>query len=182
MTCIAGWIDKNKDIYLGGDSAGSTDVALDVRKDAKVWKKGEMVFGFTSSFRMGQLLMFKLVIPEHSKKISDFEYMCTLFIDKVIRCLKNNGYAKVANNVEEGGEFLVGYRGKIYHIYSDFQVAMNSYNYDSCGSGRRYAMGSMATNNSKSPKSIIFKALEVAEKFSPAVRRPFKILKLKADK
>jgi len=181
MTCIVGFVDKNKDIYLGGDSAGTSGHNLDVRKDVKVWKKGEMVFGYTSSFRMGQLLRFKLDIPDQPKKMNDYEFMCTLFIDRVRRCLRNNGYAKINNNVEEIGEFLVGYKAKIYHIYSDCQVGINEYKYDSCGCGRNYAMGSLATNDSKSAKEIVLKALEIAEKFSTSVRRPFKIIKLKYE-
>jgi len=181
MTCIVGFVDKNKDIYFGGDSAGVAGNTLDVRKDVKVWKKGEMVFGFTTSFRMGQLLMFKLDIPDQPKKMNDYEFMCTLFIDRVRRCLKDNGYAKINNNVEEIGEFLVGYKAVIYHVYSDCQVGMNECKYDSCGCGHDYAMGSLATNDSKSAKEIVWKALEVAEKFSTSVRRPFKIIKLKYE-
>ena len=113
--------------------------------------------------------------------MNDYEFMCTLFIDRVRRCLRNNGYAKINNNVEEIGEFLVGYKAVIYHIYSDCQVGMNEYKYDSCGCGGKYAKGSLATNDSKSPKAIVSKALQVAEKFSGAVRRPFRIIKLKYE-
>jgi len=182
MTCIIGFVDKNKDIYLGGDSAGTNkNHDLDIRKDEKIFKKGEMVFGFTSSFRMGQLLRFRLDIPKHPNKMSSYEYICTLLMDRIRRCLKNGGFAKVSNDVEEIGEFIIGYRGKIYHVYSDLQVAMVKDNYDSCGCGKLMALGSLATNESKIPKIIVLKALEVAEKFSGAVRRPFKIIKLKYE-
>jgi len=58
MTCIVGLIDKeSKKIYMGGDSAGVANYSLSVRKDPKVFKRYGFIFGFTSSFRMGQLLM-----------------------------------------------------------------------------------------------------------------------------
>jgi len=183
MTCIVGWVDKSGDIYFGGDSAavGVGNLSLEIRKDVKVFKKKNMIFGFTTSFRMGQLLMFKLDIPYHPPKLSDYEYMCTDFIDGVRKCLKDNGYSEVDKNVEKVGEFLVGYRGRIYHIYNDLQVGMMDHNYDACGCGRGYAIGSLATNDENiCPKKVILKALEVAEKFSGGVRKPFRILKLKS--
>lgn len=55
MTCIVGLVENNK-VYIGGDSAGVAGLSLMKRADEKVFKKDEFIFGFTSSFRMGQLI------------------------------------------------------------------------------------------------------------------------------
>jgi len=178
MTCIVGFVDKNKNIYLGGDSAGVSGLDITIRKDPKVFKIGKMVMGYTSSFRMGQLLRFKLRIPKQPKRMDDYKYMCTLFIDSVRKCLKDNGYSKVSNNEETIGEFIVGYKGCLYDINEDLQVGASEESYNVCGCGSHYALGSLATFYSLNPKYRVLKALEVAEKFSGGVRRPFRIVTL----
>jgi len=115
MTCIVGWIENNK-VIIGGDSAGVTGYDITIRADEKVFIKQEMIFGFTTSFRMGQLIRYSLKIPEQSQRIRDYEYMCSIFIDALVKCLKDKGFAKIDDNVVIGGEFLVGYRGNLYHI------------------------------------------------------------------
>ena len=181
MTCIVGFVDKNKNIYLGGDSAGVGDLDITIRKDPKVFTVGKMVMGYTSSFRMGQLLRFKLKLSRPPKQMDDYEYMCTLFIDAVRKCLKDNGYAEIKNNEETIGTFIVGYRGALYKIENDLQVEMSQENYNDCGCGRSYALGSLATDKNSNPEQIVLKALEVAEKFSGGVRRPFRIVTLKGE-
>lgn len=58
MTCIIGYNDKeNEKIYMIGDSAGVSNLDVTVRSDKKVFFNGDFLFGFTTSFRMGQILM-----------------------------------------------------------------------------------------------------------------------------
>ena len=181
MTCIVGFVDAKKNIYLGGDSAGVSGFDVTIRKDLKVFKKDKMVIGYTSSFRMGQLLRFKLKIPKQLKHIKDYEYMCSSFIDAVRKCLKDNGYAEVKNNEERIGEFIVGYKGNLYKISGDLQVGISAENYTVCGWGSPYALGSLATNKDFNPIRKIYEALQVAEKFSGGVRHPFKIITLNKE-
>jgi len=179
MTCIVGFVDKQNNVYIGGDSAGvGGGYSIRDREDPKVFRNGNMIMGYTSSFRMGQLLRFKLKIPNQPKKMLDYEYMCTLFIDAVRKCLKDNGYSIIDKNNEKIGVFLVGYKGKLYDIEEDLQVGVNRDQYNACGCGETYALGSLATNKEIDPIKVITRALEIAEKFSAGVRRPFKIITL----
>ena len=59
MTCIVGLIDGRR-VWMGGDSAGVSGLDITVRADAKVFRNGDFLIGFTSSFRMGQLLAFHM--------------------------------------------------------------------------------------------------------------------------
>lgn len=184
MTCIVGYLSDNR-IYMGGDSAGVAGLNIRERSDEKVFIKGDMIFGFTSSFRMGQLIRYNFTIPKHRpEEKSDYEYMCTDFIDSIIHCFKNNGYASINSNEVQGGVFLVGYRNNLYKIESDFQVGKLSDPYDACGCGESYAMGAIKVyheykNQLKfSPETIIEETLKTVVKFSAGVRDPFTILSI----
>ena len=116
MTCIAG-VEHSGKVWIGGDSAGVAGYALTVRADEKVWVDNGFVFGFTSSFRMGQLLRYNLSLPlqryevPESNAEAEIKFMTTHFVDAVRKVLKDGGYAKNDNGQERGGTFLVGWRG-----------------------------------------------------------------------
>jgi len=179
MTCIVGLVDGGE-IYIGGDSAGISGFDLRLRKDSKVFVKDEMIFGFTSSFRMGQILRYNFSIPPHIPKKDDYTYLCTDFIDSLIACFKEKGYARVNNQEITGGTFLVGYKSNLYRIDNDFQVGMTRDRYDACGCGENYALGALRAMEGKikDPKDIIMNALSVAEYFSCGVCTPFTILNI----
>lgn len=178
MTAIVAYREKGK-VYIGGDSAGVSGTYLVIRKDEKVFKKGNFIIGFTSSYRMGQILKYKLNVPEQEKNMSDIEYMSTVFIDSVRECLKLGGYSNISNNVEEGGNFIVGYKGEIYEIESDYQVGVPEPNFAACGCGGNFAKACLYTlkdNKDLTPTNKIQRALECAEYFSTGVQRPFIII------
>ncbi len=174
MTCIIGVVEKNK-VYIGADSAGVAGLDIVTRKDSKVFLNGEFLIGYTTSFRMGQILRYSFNPPKPREGVSPYRYMCTEFIDTLISSLKEKGFAKVDNNEIRGGNFLVGYRGSLFEIASDFQVGEVLKNYVSVGCGCSYALGSMYSTekSSKDPKSRIVIALEAAQEFSAGVREPF---------
>jgi ATP-dependent protease HslVU (ClpYQ) peptidase subunit len=183
MTCIVGLLDDG-DIYIGGDSAGVGGYALHVRADQKVFRNGPFLMGFTTSFRMGQLLRYKLTPPEHpyiagtGKRMDTYKYMVTHFVDAVRQCLKDGGYASKDKEVEEGGTFLVGYDGRLFEIESDYQVAEQAVEFHAVGCGDQIALGSLYSSRGRPPKERVVMALEAAERFSPYVRGPFVIEKL----
>ncbi len=175
MTCIVGLTDKGR-VYMGGDSAGAAGYSLVVRADPKVFRNGPFRIGYTSSFRMGQLLRFKLdPPPHHPADMDDFRYMSTAFIDEVREVLKEGGYAKVDNNQEEGGAFLVAYRGQLYEIGGDFQVGQPLDPFAAVGCGFEIALGAMYATDGYGPEDRIRTALAAAQRFSAGVREPFLI-------
>ncbi len=181
MTCIVAWAEKGK-ICIGGDSAGVAGYNMQIRADEKVFKNGEMIFGFTSSFRMGQLLRFSLLLPLKKEKQDNYNYMCTDFINAVRKCLKDGGYASKKEEVESGGCFLVGFRNNIYSIESDFQVGKTTKPYHTVGCGESFALGTCWTlnkmNSKLSLKDKVRTALEVAYEFSAGVRPPYHFVEI----
>jgi ATP-dependent protease HslVU (ClpYQ) peptidase subunit len=173
MTCIVGIIEKNK-VYIGGDSAGVPGYDITVRKDTKVFKIDNFVFGCTSSFRMIQLIMFSFKPPKRLGDEDIFKYICTSFINELRLVLSKGGYTKINNNEETGGIFLVGYCGRLFKIEEDFQVSESVDYYNACGCGESYAKGALFMMDSKMKvKDKIIKALETATYFSVGVRPPF---------
>jgi len=180
MTCIIGLVSGNR-VYIGGDSVGASDYDYQLRADEKVFRNGNMVFGFTDSFRMGQLLRYSLEIPKQTGR-DDFTYLCTTFMDAVIDVLVSKYYATLKDNKVRGGNFLLGYRRKLYRVASDFQVEKVISNFNAIGCGSSYALGAMEVlHNQKqrmSPSKKIIKCLRVVEKYSAGVKSPFHVISL----
>lgn len=174
MTCIVGIVHEGR-VYLGGDSAGSdSHFNLVVRADKKVFRSGDFVMGFTSSFRMGQLLAFNFNPPKPRTGVDTMAYMVTDFIDAARARMKEGGYATVDRQVDKGGTFLCGYQGRLFKIEDDFQVGESVHGFDACGCGEQIAVGSLySTREWADPAKRLQAALEAAESFSAGVRGPF---------
>lgn len=182
MTCIVGLVEGDT-VWIGGDSAAVGGYDLTVRTDEKVFRNGPMLFGFTSSFRMGQLLRYALIIPERHPKVDLNKYMVTTFNDAVRECLKTNGFATKDKEREEGGTFLVGFAGKLYTIYGDYQVGIALDGYDAIGCGDQVARGALYAGpfTTLSGRARVELALQAAERFSAGVRGPFDIDSVTAE-
>jgi len=105
-------------------------------------------------------------------------YMVRRFIPAVRELMKNGGYQENRSGQEIGGTFLVGYRGNLYEVGDDYQVARVIQPYHACGCGRDFALGSLhATEQFELPaKERIIMALQAAEEFSAGVRGPYTVI------
>lgn len=174
MTCIAGIAD-GKRVVLGADSIGSNSHTKTARADRKVFRNGDFVMGFTSSYRMGQLLRYKFAPPRRHADTDVFAYMVVDFVEAVRTCLKQGGYARSDNGEDSGGTFLVGYQGRLFKIENDFQVGESVDGYDACGSGDEVALGALFATAGQGPHERVRKALEASAHFSRGVGPPFHI-------
>lgn len=172
MTCIVG-LESGGKVYMGGDSASASGWDISATRLKKVFKRNGFLIGYTTSFRMGQLLQHSLEVRLQKGDEDDLQYMVTVFIEAVRKCLKDGGFAKVENEREEGGLFLVGYRGTLYEVHSDFQV--NSYRdgFAAVGCGDNFAFGNLWATEGLEPEDRIMKALEAAGHFSGGVCPPY---------
>ena len=164
-------------VYIGGDSAGVAGLSVVVRADEKVFRNGDFLMGFTTSFRMGQLLRYKLYPPRRHPDDRVAKYMVVDFIDAVRECLKAGGYASKEKETEQGGTFLVGYSGHLFTVDSDYQVGIPEDGFAAVGSGQDIALGALfATQGQGTPRDRVLTALRSAERFNAGVRGPFHIL------
>lgn len=177
MTCIVALKDGAR-IVMGADSAGVGGYSRANRMDPKIYRVGTMLIGFTTSFRMGQLLGYSLKLPHHHTDVLVETYMATEFINAVRECLKTGGWAQKEKEVEQGGTFLIAYRGRIFGVQSDYQVAENAEAYNAVGCGEDLALGSLhasAQSDGLSAQQRVLMALEAAAAFSAGVHPPFRI-------
>jgi ATP-dependent protease HslVU (ClpYQ) peptidase subunit len=175
MTCIVGVVDKGK-VYIGGDSAGVAGSFLVVRSDAKVFESHGFLYGFTSSFRMGQLIRYRFRPPKRHSDDDMMKYMVTDFVDALRGTLKSGGFAETKDGAEFGGTFLVGHCGRLFVVDSDYQVAEWGCGYGACGSGMELAVGALHATKGQRPEGRIKAALEAAEAHCTGACGPFTIL------
>jgi hypothetical protein len=177
VTCIVGLVDKDENVWIGGDSAGAGGYALHIRKDPKVFKNGPFVIGGTSSWRMLQLLRYAFVPPEYyAERDKDLDRFMTVNVVNAFReCFKAGGFATSEKGQEEGGRFLVGFAGRLYFVDSDYQIGQTVCGYAAVGCGDDIAHGVLYATPDMAPRERIEMALKAAEQHSAGVRGPWTI-------
>jgi len=179
MTCIAAIVEKGK-VFMAADSAGTdSSWGQNIRADAKMFQLGDdMLVGFCGSFRVRDLLKYKLTgvrfDPKHTPDVAQF--MATDFIDSVRQVLKDGGVCNQCDGVETfPAELLVAYKGRLFSVESDFQVGEQSAPFHAIGSGSDIAQGSLhSTQGLKlTPKKRLDRAMTASERYNAGVRAPF---------
>lgn len=170
MTCIVGMEFGDK-VFIGGDIQGTGQNNKVVHTQPKVFNKRGVLFGYTTSYRFGQLLEHGLhdpVIPLNNDE-EVYRWLITTLVPDIRRVLRENGYDK-------GGTCLIGVRGQLWQLQDDFSVLRSVNGFDACGSGYEYAMGSMYTMASIAPPpdeasvvKLLKRAVLAAGTHSPSV-------------
>lgn len=179
MTCIVG-ITTPSGVYIGGDSASTNDSGLQtILAGRKVFFLGEeenrMLLGCTTSCRMMQLLHYELQLPAYEEGLEVEEYLVTKFVNAVRTCLKGGGFAQKEDEKESGGNFLIGYRGRLFEVQDDYQVSEPTNGYEAVGSGAKFALGSLYATPQLLPEQRIELALQAATYHNAYVRPPYLI-------
>ena len=175
MTCIIG-IKKDNEVWIGGDRAAGNLYECRPVTHSKVFRNGDAIMGYTTSFRMGQLLQYHLSIPKYHKDEDLLKYIHVDFLNAVRSCMKDNGFAKITSNEEESGEFLMAINGRLFLI-QDFHALEYQDGFDAVGCGATYAKGSLFSTQDMEPEDRIKMALKAASHFSPGVLGPYDIFK-----
>jgi len=179
MTVIVGIVDKGK-VTIGADSAGISNLDRMIMKDPKVFRRGPIIGGYTTSFRMGQLLAHRLDVPALPKRKADLlPWMVGPFLDAVRSCLSIGSWITHDKGRAEGGQFLIGVRGRLFAVEADLTVAEPACGYHAVGCGMFYAIGSLFTTRGMtwSPETRLRHAMAAAAAHSAGVAEPFRILK-----
>ena len=179
MTCIVGLVN-NLGVWIGADSASIDSYwTVSNRKDKKIFQNSKFLIGYTTSFRMGQLLYCANLNIEHPPKMNNFMFMVSKFIPVVKKSLQDGDWEKKQDNRAEGGEFLVGYKGELYQIDTDFQVQWCK-KYSAAGCGEQVALGSLYSTRDivDDGPGRLKMALQAAAAHNCGVRTPFTVQKL----
>jgi hypothetical protein len=173
MTCIVG-ISQDGKVFMGGDTCGSSYTWQTVGNPKVFTVQDKFLIGCTTSFRMIDLLRFELQVEDQRNDQTDDGYVRTTFVRAIRECFKENGWLKSASDKNEGGNFLLGYRGKLYEVQDDFSVLNSPQVGMAVGSGEQSARGSLHTTRlDADPVRRIYQALEAAESVVTSVKAPF---------
>ncbi|MFC3833465.1 hypothetical protein [Deinococcus rufus] len=138
MTLIAAVIQDGQVCMLGDSMAGDTaSGGYHLTRQPKVFPLGPLLVGYTSSFRMGQILTHGLKTPSPSGDLG--EWLRGVFIDRVRRAFERSGYGDGKNST--GGTFLIAGAGRIFVVQDDFAVLESTRDYAAVGAGVAHAEG-----------------------------------------
>ena len=171
MTCIVA-IKKEYSVLLGGDSAASGNNRKVSRLDKKIFKLGDIIFGFAGSFRIGQLIKYQLKIPNKIENINNEEYVINYLIREIVIMLKQN---RLVKNNKMDCNLLIGLGNQIYKVDSDFQIEITNDEYASIGDGEDFALGALYALKDSifTPEEKAQKALEASARYCTTVEEPF---------
>lgn len=174
MTCIVA-IGDGTSVVMGGDSAAVCDQDITLTAHPKVFAKGGWLIGYTWSFRMGQLLEHAWEPPRFPGG-SVHGWLCTDVMESLRTLFESVGFGRVENAESKGGQFLLGWRGRVYRVGSDYSVIERDPCEAAVGCGEGYALGALHATRGQPPYDRIASALAAAEEHSTGVAGPFTIL------
>jgi len=183
MTCIVG-LALQGNVFLGGDRAAVDGATIFTAAEPKVFRRGPFIVGYTTSFRMGQLLEHQLTVPELVNTKDAGSYMRGTFVDALRKLFADAGWRSKRDEREIGGAFLVGFADRLWHVDEDFQVTRWDEPYAAVGSGAACALGALGgiycleAALFLTPHQVLLAALRAAALHTTTVRGPFDIIAL----
>lgn len=177
---------------MGGDAAAVNEHhAVDIYSKSKVFArlsdngKIKWLFGFTGSFRVGQIIKYKLQLPsllKYPKKDIEEILVCS-FVDTIRLCLKKAGALKESDGVSSmasDASILIAVNGQLVILDQEFQVISLAKPYAAIGIGGDYAMGSLCSigeHDAKTdPVQRITLALNASHVHNAGIQKPFTII------
>lgn len=173
MTTIVGIVDeKDGTVWMGSDSQVTSGWVSQEMSSSKVFilnGRTQLLVGVAGMPRVAQILEHYIETPEHLQDaISDEKYIVQSIISLMRKALADHGVLETKEGVEDHkGEFMIGYRGKLYSVDGRFSVGHYADNFEAIGSGREFALAALDTALSEgaTPKDAIYQALTTAAKF-----------------
>lgn len=173
MTVIVG-VEHESGVTIGGDSAAVEDDLIAPTTVAKVFEHGPYLLAYVDSFRLGQILAYRLRVPDQ-KCSDDLEHLAIVFVDAIRKALTQAGLGKDGEE-QIPGALLVGYRRRLYTVESDLAVLRSTLGYEAMGCGSQLALGSLHTTiGLPDTRKRVRYALHAAATHSTGVCPPFTI-------
>jgi hypothetical protein len=187
MTAIIG-VRDGSDVWMGADSfSGNSEYLMSVgrpkitrREVAQVTEKDNlpdgvdvMLVGTAGDWRPSFLLS-QLKLPPHHRGEDAFVYISSKLADCLRDLHREKGYLQKTAEREGGNcHVLIGYQGRLFSMWDEFQVVENAEPYMAIGSGMYIALGALATTEGIDPLRRLEMVLEITEHHHPYLNRPF---------
>lgn len=144
MTCIIAKIHENK-VHMVGDKEGSNGfITTTFTKTPKVFKVDDFLLGYTTSFRMGQILQYSWEPPKKSLDDSDDYYIYKHIVDSIKKCFVDNDFGHKPEDEFQAGNFLIGWKGRLFEMQNNLSL-MEHDEFASVGCGCYHAVAAMKT-------------------------------------
>lgn len=182
MTCIAG-LEHGGIVTIGSDSQGSSGTKQTEYDHSKLFEieiensEDKLIGGFTTSFRMGQLLTYSVPsidAPTECELVHS--WLITTVVPTIRNVFSDHDFEQDDNGKAKGGMFLLGYQDKLFVVQSDYSVLRPSNGYIAVGSGRQAAHGCLYAYNTFDEINDIYdeqqkivRSIEAASKHTTSV-------------
>jgi ATP-dependent protease HslVU (ClpYQ) peptidase subunit len=166
-------------VFLGGDSSAISEYDMLTIRTPKVIRKGEYVFGFAGHFRFAQIVEHAFKPPVY-KGGDVFSFMSRQFMSRLQKCVAKAEFARNREGRMEGGLALIGFRGRLFCMQTEYELIEPKDGMFSIGCGFPYALGAMdaLAIAEKNVERRVLLALQSTERYCSGVRSPFHIVKL----
>lgn len=181
MTCIVAVAHDGK-VVMGGDSAAvDSNWDLGLGAESKVWQQGPVLFGACGSFRVSQVIRWRMHLPTPDPDDEPLAYIVGPLVDAIRQSLAEAGALTTwqEDSTEEltDSGLLLGYNGRVFEVFADFGIGELVNGYGTVGCASPIALGALAVTEGMKPRQRVQAALEAAERHSAGVRGPFTIIK-----
>jgi ATP-dependent protease HslVU (ClpYQ) peptidase subunit len=181
MTAIVGLV-ADGEVWLGADSAaiGGNLVSTRTPADAKLAMVGPLLVATAGNHRGWQVLRHHFEVPAREEGLDALAYLVHV-ADALRDAFRAHGVGNIGAEGEESPSiFLIGYEGRLFEMYGDFQISEFAEGYHAMGGGEAVALGALYATPALRPRVRPEVALEAAEQHCVEVRRPFIIEKWEA--
>lgn len=180
MTCIIGCV-RDGNVHMIGDKMASNGFTGQVTPQPKVFTNNGFIFGYTTSFRMGQLLQYSWNPPSRTEGIEDDVYLYRDVVNSFVKLFKDNDYGCKNDSELETGEFIFGWGGRLFRHQSNHSL-LEAEEYVCEGSGTYHAEAAMCAllnySDWDDTEVLLSKSLEVVAKFVTSVSAEYDYLVL----
>jgi hypothetical protein len=179
VTCVVG-ISTKRGSLIAFDSFASANGKGTVRRDMKgAQLTPEVAFGYTYSYRYGQIITHHLDLPP--VETDPFAWAVQKFVPATRTALREHGWLKKENDREEAGQLILAVRNRVFVIHSDHSVQESTERYTAVGSGDEVALGAIEAllhaRAGLTDEDIARAALQAAAKLCTGVRAPWHFLR-----
>ena len=173
MTAIVGLVHKGH-VWMGGDSAYSTEDEVWIQRDPKVFRRGDVLIGTCGLGRFESVMRYLVEIPKLRKGVDVGQWVNVELAYEVRKAHVNDGYEHTSGAFEVVDcQALIGVAGELFVLDSDLCAWRPLCGYAAIGSGEGPARTSLHETEKLLPKTRLKRALERASQETTGVRPPF---------
>jgi ATP-dependent protease HslVU (ClpYQ) peptidase subunit len=182
MTVICALVEGSR-VFMGADRGCSESSGEQVMCAAsKIFRLGDpedgYLVGVAGSIRVEQVIRHAFPPPRLADAEDDeIDAVMYHFVEALRACLTKHRAVAEGKRGDELTEtdLLVGVRGRVYTVQTDYAVLLAAEGYAAIGCGQLPALGALHATDGLDPERRVRLALAAAEAFHARIRGPFDV-------